>query len=67
MPGINGRELVDHLVAIRPNLKIMYMSGYTDDVIVHSAVLKPGVAFLQKPFSKEELAGKVREVLDTSS
>jgi CheY-like chemotaxis protein len=65
MPGINGRELVDRLIGIRPDLKIMYMSGYTDDVILHRAILKPGIAFLQKPFSKEELAARIREVIDT--
>jgi len=64
MPGISGRELADRLRAERPQLKILYMSGYTDRAIVHHGVLDPDVAFLEKPFAAADLRRKVREVLD---
>ncbi len=64
MPEINGKELADRILLRRPSLKILYTSGHTDDTIVHSSELDPGVAFLQKPYSREVLARKVREVLD---
>jgi two-component system cell cycle sensor histidine kinase/response regulator CckA len=64
MPGLNGRDLSDRLKAVRPNVKALFMSGYTADVIANRGVLNPGIAFLHKPFSQEELARKVREVLD---
>jgi PAS domain S-box-containing protein len=64
MPGMNGRELVSRVACIRPDARVLYMSGYTDDAIVHHGVLKPGTAFLNKPFSPRDLARKVREVLD---
>jgi CheY-like chemotaxis protein len=64
MPGASGPELVRQLVERRPTLKIIYMSGYTDDAIVHHGVLDPGVEFLHKPFSSESLGQKIREVLD---
>ncbi len=65
MPGISGRELVSRLKAIRPGIKSLYVSGYTDDAIVHGGMLDSGVAFLQKPFTVEALAQKVREVLNS--
>lgn len=65
MPGMSGRELVDRLVDNCRNVKVLYMSGYTDDAIVHHGVLNPGVAFLQKPFTPEGVMRKVREVLDS--
>ncbi|MFH2066565.1 MAG: transporter substrate-binding domain-containing protein [Pseudomonadota bacterium] len=65
MPEMNGRELADRLLAIRPGIKHLFMSGYTADVIVHRGVLDEGVNFLQKPFSIKELAAKIRSVLDT--
>jgi signal transduction histidine kinase/ActR/RegA family two-component response regulator len=64
MPQIGGRDLADQLRASRPGLRVLYMSGHTDDAILHHGVLEPGVAFLQKPFAPEALAKRVREVLD---
>jgi signal transduction histidine kinase len=63
MPTMSGRQLADRLTPLRPNLKILYMSGYTDDAIVRHRVLEPGNHFLQKPFTPRDLACKVREVL----
>jgi signal transduction histidine kinase/CheY-like chemotaxis protein len=64
MPRISGRELGDRLRELRPDLKIIYMSGYTDDVLVRTGALGPGMSFLQKPLRPEMLASKVREALD---
>jgi two-component system, cell cycle sensor histidine kinase and response regulator CckA len=64
MPEMNGRELVNKLVSSRPGVKLLFMSGYTDDVIAHHGLLEEGVYFIQKPFSAQGLAAKVREVLD---
>jgi len=64
MPQMGGKELVDKLKSVRPESKVLYMSGFTDDAIIHHGVLDDGVFFLQKPFSTECLATKVREVLD---
>jgi CheY-like chemotaxis protein len=64
MPGLGGRELGEQLVASRPGLKVLFMSGYTDDVILRRGVLSSSAAFIEKPFSPEGLARKVREVLD---
>jgi PAS domain S-box-containing protein len=66
MPEMNGRELATHLVGADPRLKVLYMSGYTENAIVHHGVLEEGVSFLQKPFRPETLAAKVRAVLDGS-
>jgi CheY-like chemotaxis protein len=65
MPEMTGRELVEKLTAICPDLKCLLMSGYTSNVIARQSVLEEGVNFLQKPFSKQQLAAKVREVLDS--
>jgi len=63
MPEMNGRDLAERLQAIRPGIKHLFMSGYTADVIVHQGVLDEGVHFIQKPFSLQALAVKIREAL----
>jgi two-component system, cell cycle sensor histidine kinase and response regulator CckA len=65
MPDMNGRELARSILSLYPNLKLLFMSGYTADVIAHHGVLEKGVNFIQKPFSMQDLAAKVREVLDS--
>ncbi len=66
MPGMNGRELAQRIAEIRPNVKILYMSGYTENVIGHNGMLDAGVRLLQKPFNLRDLKSKVREVLDAT-
>jgi len=66
MPGMNGRELAQRISEIRPNVKVLYMSGYTENVIGHGGMLEPGVRLLQKPFNLRDLKSKVREVLDAT-
>jgi len=65
MPQMGGRELAARLRQVAPGLKVLFVSGYTDSAIVHHGVLDAGTHFLQKPFTVEQLAGKVREVLET--
>ena len=65
MPGMSGRKLARHLGFSRQGMKVLYMSGYSDNAIVHQGVLDPGTAFLQKPFTPDSILRKVREVLDT--
>ena len=64
MPIMGGKEIADRLTAMRPDLKVLFTSGYTDDTIARQGILKPGTEFTHKPFSPLELAKKVREVLD---
>jgi PAS domain S-box-containing protein len=64
MPGMNGKVLADRLRKVMPSLKVLFMSGYTDDHIVHHGVLDPDTPFIQKPFSIGALAGMVRKVLE---
>lgn len=67
MPGINGRILADRARESHPGLKILYTTGYTRNAIVHNGMLDPGVSFLAKPFTLDQLAVKVRQVLDADS
>ena len=64
MPNMNGKDLYEQIVLSRPGIKVLYMSGYTDDAIAHRGVLDAGTAFIQKPFKTDYLLRKVREVLD---
>ena len=63
MPGMNGRELARQMQTLSAEMKILFMSGYTSDVIVHHGVLEKGVTFIQKPFSMNTLAQKIRKAL----
>jgi PAS domain S-box-containing protein len=67
MPEMGGRALAELLVARQPSLRVLFMSGYTDDAIVHHGVLESGVTFVQKPLTPESLARGVREVLDATA
>jgi two-component system cell cycle sensor histidine kinase/response regulator CckA len=66
MPGMSGRELARRAVALRPQIKVLYMSGYTDDALIHREVFENRFAFVQKPFSPAVLEAKVRAVLDSA-
>jgi two-component system cell cycle sensor histidine kinase/response regulator CckA len=64
MPGMGGRELAEHVVAERAGLRVLFMSGYTEDEVLHRGVSAEAMAFLPKPFTPETLASRVRAVLD---
>ena len=64
MPKMSGKDLVGHLKKNLPDLKVLYMSGYTDNAIVHHGILDPGTAFIQKPFSKSKLGKAIKSALD---
>ena len=67
MPGASGPRLFERLVRQRPDLKVLYVSGYTGDTIVHQGELAPGVEFLRKPFTADALNRRVRDILDRRS
>jgi CheY-like chemotaxis protein len=67
LPGASGREIARQVVATRPSLRVLYMSGYTDEVIAHHGMLEAGLAFVQKPFTGDLLARRIREVLAANS
>ena len=64
LPGMSGRELAEILTAVEPRMRVLYMSGYTDDAVIRRGLLEPGMAFLPKPFTMEEVARVVRATLD---
>ena len=65
MPGMGGRALADRLISIRPGIRVLYISGYTDDANIDQGVLQSVVGFLPKPYTRDALASKVRELLGT--
>ena len=65
MPQMNGRELYTWLVERRPQLRVLYMSGYTEDVIIRRGVLEDGTPFMRKPFTARDLVDKARAALDS--
>ena len=64
MPEMSGRLLADRLLALKPDLKVLFTTGYTRNAIVHNGVLDSGTQLLPKPFSIDDLASKVRSILD---
>jgi two-component system cell cycle sensor histidine kinase/response regulator CckA len=63
MPRLGGRELVLHLGALRPDIRALFMSGYTADTVLRQGIMRDGLAFLQKPFKGRDLLATVRDVL----
>jgi CheY-like chemotaxis protein len=64
LPGMNGRQIADEIVARQSNIKVLYMTGYSRNAIVHQGRLHPGVEVIQKPLTQESLAAKIREILE---
>ena len=64
MPGISGRELSERVRAIRPGIRVLFMSGYTDQAVVHHGILETDAVLLQKPFTVAALAAKLRDILN---
>ena len=67
MPQMGGREAVERLSLLRPDTRVLYMSGYTDDAIVRHGLMDEQLQFIEKPFTADALARKVRTVLDTKA
>jgi CheY-like chemotaxis protein len=67
LPGMNGRELAERFKTVRPGIKLIYTSGYTQDIIANRGVLHSGVAYVHKPYTAEEIANKVREALEDTA
>jgi two-component system cell cycle sensor histidine kinase/response regulator CckA len=67
MPKMSGKQVAEQLLALHPETKVLFMSGYTDEAIVHHGVVDSNIAFIQKPFSERALAHKIREVLDSEN
>ena len=65
MPQMNGQELVERLIPLQPQMKVLFISGYSEDVFSTRSTLDPGILYVQKPFTPVELLGKVRHVLDS--
>ena len=66
MPGLKGRELAVEAQQHRPDLKVLFMTGYSRNAVVHQGRLDPGIEMIQKPMSQRELAGRIRDLLDTA-
>ena len=64
MPDMNGKQLYEKSLRFNPDIKVLYMSGYSNNVIAHRGILDSGIHFIQKPFSNRSLLEKIREVLD---
>jgi CheY-like chemotaxis protein len=67
MPGKNGRALADHLRLVRPETKVLFISGYADDALFRNGVLPTGINLLHKPYTQDELTSKLRALLDAAS
>ena len=67
VPGINGRKLADAALTLRPNLRVVFMTGFTRNAVVHNGIVDPGVVLLTKPFTYNELASKVRAALASTN
>lgn len=67
MPGMGGRELANRIQAQHPHLKVLFMSGYTENAVVHHGVLDSGIAFINKPFKYKTLIKKIREIQDAAA
>jgi YesN/AraC family two-component response regulator len=67
MPLMNGRELAEKMFQFLPDIKILYMSGYTANVIAHKGILDEGLNFINKPFSKQDISVKLRKIFDENS